>query len=544
MAVAAYSIVEHLDVVEDSGSGQISRLVDVGCCRFHRHRFKLPRERIRRLRPIGYYWADKWGGGGTAERISCCNRRCRAAHRARLRPLRYDGAGDRGIIVQYTRRRFIKTGVGAGAPAGASNFAALTPSRAAAAETRPLETFSDWIQADRDTRKRGLEQCLQRIRELDPTYHAWVQVKPERSTGDGPLSGIPFGVKDIVETQGMATEYGSPLYKGRLGTADAAIIRELRSRGAILLGKTVTTAFAYRTPGPTRNPRNPEHTPGGSSSGSAAAVTAGMVPFTIGEQTRGSMIRPASYCGVTGFKPTFNLLPMEGVLPLSRSLDTLGLFTHTPADMIALWKAMGHSTGREEQLVFGAPDPIPECEPEMANGFRQALSILRDSGIRIKAIDIAETLKRLDEANNVEMFYEGARFHEARLKEFGDRLDQNIANLVRDGLKITAEEYNKAKRFLADSRIRFAELFKSTPVILTPAATGPAPLGLSTTGDPSMNAPWTALGTPAISVPMPVVSGLSLGLQLTADLGQDSKVLQAALLVHRRLNSGVRTGPV
>jgi Asp-tRNA(Asn)/Glu-tRNA(Gln) amidotransferase A subunit family amidase len=439
--------------------------------------------------------------------------------------------------MKYARRDFIKTGVGAGAAAGISKFAALPPGRAAAAETLRLETFSDWIKADRDTRKQGLEQCLRRIRELDPTYHAWVQVKPERSTANGPLSDIPFGVKDIVETQGMATEYGSPLYAGRLGTTDAAIVRELRSRGALLLGKTVTTAFAYSTPGPTRNPRNPAHTPGGSSSGSAAAVAAGMVPFTIGEQTRGSMIRPASFCGVTGFKPTFNLLPMEGVLPFAKSLDTLGLFTHTPADMIALWKALGHSAGRQEQFVFGAPDPIPECEPEMANAFRQALSILRDSGVRINAIDIAETLKKLDEANTVEMFYEAARFHEARLKEFGDRLDQPLANLVRDGLKISEERYREVQGFLADSRIRWTAIFKSTPVILTPAATGPAPLGLATTGDPRMNAPWTALGTPAISVPMPVGSRLPLGLQLTADLGQDARVLQAALLVHQTFSA-------
>jgi len=437
--------------------------------------------------------------------------------------------------MKHTRRDFIKTSVGASVAAGISKLAASPGRVAAAAETARLETLSDWIRADRDTRKQGLAQCLQRIRELDPRTHAWVQVKPERPTGNGPLADIPFGVKDIVETQGMATEYGSPLYKGRLGTADAAIIREMRSRGAVLLGKTVTTAFAYRTPGPTRNPRNLEHTPGGSSSGSAAAVAAGMVPFTIGEQTRGSIIRPASYCGVTGFKPTFNLLPMEGVLPLSTSLDTLGLFTHTPADMIALWKALGHSIGREEQLVFGAPEPIPECDPEMANAFRQALSRLRDSGVSIKAIDIAETLKKLDDANSVEMFYEGARFHEARLKEFGDRLDRPIADLVRDGLKITAGRYNEAKRFLADSRIRFAEIFKSTPVIITPAATGPAPFGLSTTGDPRMNAPWTALGTPAVSVPMPVGNRLPLGLQLTADLGHDARVLQAALLIQQTI---------
>jgi len=432
--------------------------------------------------------------------------------------------------MEHTRRSFMKTGLGAAAAAGIWELALLR--RAWAEDSPRLETFTDWLRADRDARKRALEQCLQRIRELDPMIHAWVQVKPEKPTGDGPLFGIPYGAKDIIETQGLATEYGSPLYKGRLGNADAAIIRQMRSRGAILLGKTVTTAFAYRTPGPTRNPRNPEHTPGGSSSGSAAAVAAGMVPFSIGEQTRGSMIRPASYCGVTGFKPTHDLLPMEGVLPLSKSLDTLGLFTHTPAGMMALWKSLGYPTGGAEQFMFGAPEPVPDCEPEMRNAFRQAVSLLRKSGVGIKAIDVADSLKKLDEANDVEMFYEGARFHEARLKKFGDKLDQPLANLVRDGLKIPAQRYDEAKRFLAQSRMQFAELFKSTPVILTPAATGPAPLGLSTTGDPRMNAPWTALGTPAVSVPLPVASGLPLGLQLTADLGQDARVLQAGLRIH------------
>src|SRR5271169_5729911 len=279
--------------------------------------------------------------------------------------------------MKYTRRDFLRTSAVIGAASCMSELAASPSGLEAAVESPHMETFTEWLQADRDSRKRGLEICLRRIRELDPSIHAWVQVQPERPTADGPLSEIPFGAKHIIETQGMATEYGSPLYKGRIGSADAAIIREMRLRGAVLLGKTVTTAFAYRTPGPTRNPRNLEHTPGGSSSGSAAAVAAGMVPFTIGEQTRGSMLRPASYCGVTGFKPTYDLLPMEGVLPLSKSLDTLGLYTHTPADMLALWKALGYSAGREEQFAFGAPEPIPDCEPEMANAFRQALSLLR-----------------------------------------------------------------------------------------------------------------------------------------------------------------------
>jgi Asp-tRNA(Asn)/Glu-tRNA(Gln) amidotransferase A subunit family amidase len=317
----------------------------------------------------------------------------------------------------------------------------------------------------------------------------------------------------------------------------------MRSRGAILLGKTVTTAFAYRTSGPTRNPRNLEHTPGGSSSGSAAAVAAGMVPFTIGEQTRGSMLRPASYCGVTGFKPTHDLLPMEGVLPLAKSQDTLGLYTHTPTDMLALWKALGHPEGHEEQFVFGAPEPMPVCEPEMAHAFRQSVALLRGAGVGIRNINISGMLKKLEEANDLITLYEGARFHEARLKEYGDKLDRPLADLVRDGLKITAEKYNEAVKLVSDGRARMAEIFGSTPVILTPAATGPAPLGLSTTGDPAMNAPWTALGTPAISIPMPVASGLPLGLQLTADLGQDARVLRAAIQLQSRFDAGPKISP-
>lgn len=421
--------------------------------------------------------------------------------------------------------------------ASISLLAASSEHASAGPQSSRLETFTDWIQADRATRKRGLQQCADRIRQLEPSIHAWVVVQPERPTGDGPLAEIPFGVKDIVETKGMATEYGSPLYAGRVGTEDAAIIRDLRSRGAILLGKTITTAFAYRTPGPTRNPRNLEHTPGGSSSGSAAAIAAGMVPFTIGEQTRGSMIRPASFCGITGFKPTYDLLPTEGMLPFAKSLDTLGLYTHTPADMIALWKAMGKPVAAEEKIAFGMADPVPECDPEMGNAFRQTIERLRGSGIMLRSIDIAGELKKLVEASNLLEAYEGARTHQARLKQFGDRLDPNIATLVRDGLKIPSDKHDEAKRFIAESRKRFAEIFKSTPVILTPAAVGPAPLGLSTTGDPRMNAPWTALGTPAMSIPMPV-NGMPLGLQLSADLHQDARILPAAALLYARLTSG------
>lgn len=407
-------------------------------------------------------------------------------------------------------------------------FANLALATGASAQSPRLETFTQWLAASRRMRDAALQSCIDRIRSLDGEIQAWVQLLPQKASGNGVLGGIPFGVKDIIETRGLATEYGSPIYKGRIGTADAAIVRELRQRGGVLLGKTHTTAFAYRTPGPTRNPRDLAHTPGGSSSGSAAAVAAGMVPFALGTQTRGSVLRPASYCGVTGFKPSYGVLPMEGVLPFAKSLDTLGLFTQTPADMLRLWASLGYSEGRPEDLALGVSDPPLEVEPAMGAAFQTALSRLRNAGAIVRPVDIADMLNKLNDASNTVMFYEGARFHEERFNEYGSRL-ADMALLVRDGLKMSVDRYDDARRVIAESKARMTEIFKATPLILVPAATGPAPLGLASTGDPRMNAPWTALGTPAISIPMPVSNGLPLGLQLAANHGEDARVLHTAV---------------
>jgi Asp-tRNA(Asn)/Glu-tRNA(Gln) amidotransferase A subunit family amidase len=406
-----------------------------------------------------------------------------------------------------------------------------------ATQQAPLpETLTQWLGASEKIRKLALQRCLDRIQTMEPSIHAWVQVSPQKNATRGSLSGIPYGVKDIIETKGLATEYGSPVYKGRIGTSDAAIVREMQKHGAILLGKTQTTAFAYLTPGPTRNPRDLEHTPGGSSSGSAAAVAAGMVPFAIGEQTRGSVLRPASFCGVTGFKPTYGLLSMDGVLLVSKSLDTLGFFTHTPADMSALWDALGHSMGSSEDFDLGASEPIPDVEPTMAAAYKDALSRLRKAGASIRPIDIAGTLAKLAEANLTVMLYEGSRFHKERYDQYGDRLG-DFADLVRKGLQISADSYEETLRYIDSCRVQFAEQFKRTPVILTPAAMGPAPRGLGSTGDPRMNAPWTALGTPAVSIPMPVGTALPLGLQLTADRGDEARVLRTAVRLQDMLGS-------
>ena len=393
--------------------------------------------------------------------------------------------------------------------------------------TAPV-TLSEWLRADPAARKAGLDACLQRIREMDPSIHAWVQVAPQSSGAKGPLAGIPLGVKDIIEVEHLALEYGSPVYKGQLGQRDAAIVQKFRSLGAIVMGKTQTASFAYSTPAPTRNPRNLEHTPGGSSSGSAAAVAAAMVPFAFGTQTLGSVLRPASFCGITGFKPSYGFFPMEGVLPLAKSLDTLGLFTHSPGDMLQLWVALGNPRGRDEDFAFGAPDPLPRLEPEMVKGFQAAMSRLRARGVSVRPLPIATLLDKLNTEARLVMFYEGARFHKARFEQYGARL-QDLADLVREGRQISDQRYQGALDSIARSREQMSAFFKSTPVILTPAATGPAPLGLSSTGDARMDAPWTALGTPSISIPMPVGDGLPLGLQLAAEHGQEQRVLHAAV---------------
>jgi Asp-tRNA(Asn)/Glu-tRNA(Gln) amidotransferase A subunit family amidase len=387
--------------------------------------------------------------------------------------------------------------------------------------------LADWVAASSDARARAFTRCLETTDLLDSEIHAWVRRTTERNSGTGALQGIPFGAKDIIETRGIGTEYGSPIYRGRIGLEDADIITELKRRGAVLFGKTQTTAFAYITPAPTRNPRNLNHTPGGSSSGSAAAVAAGMVPLALGTQTKGSVLRPASYCGVTGFKPTFGLFSMTGVLPFAKSLDTLGFFTQTARDMLALWRALDRQSPPVDGVVLAAPDPMPPVDAAMNAAFQSAIQRLLQDGLSIRSIDITGLLASLAEAAHVVMCYEGARFHQERYEEHGKRL-ADLAEMVEWGLAFPQSRYDEARRHIDACRNTVAELHASTPVILVPAATGPAPKGLASTGNPAMNAPWTALGTPAITIPMPVGSDLPLGLQLTAARGQDGLLLGVA----------------
>lgn len=394
-----------------------------------------------------------------------------------------------------------------------------------------LLSFLRWLESGEKTPQDLLDLCLRRIAELDNEIHAWVEVSPRAAHDSGPLSGIPFGAKDIFETRGMATEYGSALYAGRQGDCDAAVITDLRNAGAVLLGKTHTAAFASFDPAPTRNPRLPGHTPGGSSAGSAAAVAAGMVPFALGTQTLGSVLRPASYCGVCGFKPSFGLIRIDGVLPFAPSLDTVGFFTETAADMAELW-TRGFGGEVHAELRRAAFLPLAAEDP-MADAAIDAVGCLRAEGVAVDLLAVPDGWEALRSAARIVNDYEGARTHRARLEEFGDRIGSRLAELVRRGLAISDAEYDDARDTVEQMKGVLHALFWDYPAILSPAATGAAPVGFESTGDPSNNAPWTALGVPAISVPLPLAS--PVGLQIAAAWGRDDALLAVAGEISRLL---------
>ena len=376
----------------------------------------------------------------------------------------------------------------------------------------------------------ALESCLDRIRELEPEIHAWVEVNPQQALGRGPLDGVPFGAKDIFETTGMATEYGSRIFAGRKGSRDAVLVEELRQRGAVLVGKTHTTAFAYFDPAPTRNPHNLAHTPGGSSSGSAAAVAAGMATFALGSQTAGSIIRPASYCGVVGFKPTFGTLAREGVMPFAESLDTMGFFTPTVEWMAKIWSALGYAVTNPATRVLHVPDNLPAVEPEMQQAFRRTLESLYWAGFRLETISLPFDWLEAVAAVRAVQDYEGARTHRTLWEQHGERIGAKMAELVRRGLAMPEEQHRAALAKLREA----AAKMDGAGFVLTPAAPGPAPEGLASTGAPTMNSPWTGLGLPAVSLPMKA-EGLPLGLQIAGQAGGDGRLLAFAIAVEKEL---------
>lgn len=388
-----------------------------------------------------------------------------------------------------------------------------------------------------------VERCLQRIEEAETGVKAWVEVKPREYNRSGPLAGIPFGIKDIFETRDMRTTYGAPAFAQHQGLADAALVRKLEELGGVLLGKTHTAAFSYYDAPPTRNPHDYLRTPGGSSSGSAAAVAAGMIPFAVGEQTQGSILRPASYCGVTGFKPTYGVLPLDGCMIFAPSLDTAGFFTQTAADCQSLWELLGYGRVQTTERVIAFPANLPFVEGEMAAAFAHALATLREAGWQVVPLMLPEDFEQLLPAVQFVNQYEGARSHLQHWLDYGPKIGEKLAGLVEEGMALPDEIYEEALALIARMRDELAAVFALYPVIATPAAIGVAPLGLESTGDPAMNAPWSGLGVPAISVPMPRPGRLPLGLQLVAAWHEDASLLDVARRVELSLYQKIAAVP-
>ncbi len=351
-----------------------------------------------------------------------------------------------------------------------------------------------------------------------------------------PLAGLAVGMKDIFDTTDFPTAYGSPIYAGHRPSSDAAMVMLVRRAGGIVIGKTVTTAFAAPGPTTTRNPRNLAHTPGISSSGSAAAVAAGMVPIALGSQTGGSVIRPAAYCGVAGFKPSYRLLPTVGMKCFSWSLDTVGLFAAGVADVAFVAAALA---GRELRVDTRPPmtpgivlvrSPLLDgASAPMLAALEQAVRAAEKAGATVKVLDLPPIFEEAMAAFETVQGYESFRALAFEHDCHRDRLGTALRTQLEAAGEVTADAYDDARRTTRRARQAFAALLADGEVILTPSAPGAAPEGLTSPGSPAFNRLWTLLGAPCINVPGLVdQAGLPLGMQIVARFGRDRFGLSAA----------------
>jgi Asp-tRNA(Asn)/Glu-tRNA(Gln) amidotransferase A subunit family amidase len=410
--------------------------------------------------------------------------------------------------------------------------------------------------------------CLARIDALEPQVRAWAALDRELALekagaadaarqagkGVGPLHGLPVGLKDIIDTADLPTENGSPIFKGRRPSQDAASVTALRRAGGVVLGKTVTTELATTTPPPTRNPVDLEHTPGGSSSGSAAAVAAGMVPAAVGTQTGGSVIRPASYCGVYGFKPSFGVIPRTGVLPQSGTLDTLGVFGRSVEDVALLADALqaydagdpaSLTTSRPRLLATATEDfPLPPvfafvktsawglAEPATHDGFGELVEALAS---QVTEVNLDLTTEIGLAAHRTIHDVEMAAAYGPLLERAPELMSKGLTQRVERGRAVRGVDYVAALAQRARCYASVEEVLTAYGMILTPAAPGPAPKDLGTTGNPVFCAFWTFLGVPAVSLPLLEADGMPMGVQLVGPRGDDGRLLRAARWLARHL---------
>lgn len=405
------------------------------------------------------------------------------------------------------------------------------------------------VEAGRTTAAAAIERSIAAVEAHDEMLSAFVTTGFDEAraaaAASGPLAGLALGVKDIIDTAGLATEMGSPLYAGNRPRADAPVVALARRAGAAVIGKTVTTEFAYLQPGPTRNPARLDHTPGGSSSGSAAAVAAGLIPLAFGTQTGGSVVRPAAFCGVAGFKPSFRLIPTVGVKCFSWSLDTVGVFGAGVADAAYFMAAL---TGRDLR-VDGRDPAAPriglvrthlweEASGEMRQAVETAGRLAEAGGARLVDIELPGLFADAFAAHQVIQDFQAAQ---ALAWEY-DHHAQALSPILRDALALgrmlKPEDYDRARRTARQARLALRDLFADIDVILTPSAPGAAPEGLATTGTSIFNRLWTLMGTPALNVPgLTGAGGLPLGVQIVAPFGRDRACLEAGRFLERQLSA-------
>jgi Asp-tRNA(Asn)/Glu-tRNA(Gln) amidotransferase A subunit family amidase len=407
-----------------------------------------------------------------------------------------------------------------------------------------------------------IEACLARIADDEPRGQAWAFLDPElaraqarrcdeaRGLGrpQGPLHGIPVGIKDIIDTRDMPTENGTPIHAGRRPTRDAAVIERLRAAGAVILGKTVTTELAVYHPGKTRNPNNPERTPGGSSSGSAAAVAAGMAPLAVGSQTNGSVIRPGSYCGVFAFKPSHGLISRFGVLAQSRPLDHIGVFARTLEDLALIAEPLIGFDARDRDTRLEAAPRLLEAvredwplAPDLAlvkspvwdqaeDDLKAAFAELAETlGPRITEVDLPEAFASAHAQHGVIMGVDLARSFAVEYARGRDQLSERLRGIIEDGRRALAIDYARALEQVPPLRESLDSLFARYDAIVTPATTGQAPRGLGSTGSATFCTIWTLLGMPAVTLPLLTgADGMPIGVQLVGRFGDDARLLRTA----------------
>jgi amidase len=424
-----------------------------------------------------------------------------------------------------------------------------------------LETLRAYRE-NRATVQDYVASCSQRIAALEPQIQAFEWFEPARAMaeaeeraggilGDLPLYGIPVGVKDNIATRGVPTRYGSKIFANNVPTTSAWVVRRLEALGGLVMGKTVTTEFAYRQPGKTRNPWNPAHTPGGSSSGSAAAVAAGFVPVAIGTQTLGSVIRPAAFCGVVGYKPSFGAISRTGIHPFSATLDTVGVFARSVADAAWFGACLMGVDSRDEATAINAvpkllrvplePFAMPPrlavvktpkwpiaTEAQRAH-FGESVTKLQEAGAKVREVAMPKYFDDAWENVMTIMCRDAVKSFALIESRHRIRLSPYLIEILDRGHRVTPEEYNKARAKREDYRRWLDGLFDTYEAIATIPAAGEAPEGLANTGDATFASLWTQTGLPAVTIPSGRgPRGLPLGFQVVGRYREDEQTLRAA----------------